>query len=209
MAGCDRGEQEAIEGGDVAQLAIAEVRARYGQGDASATGAWTWAAPSGVVYVLVDVQSTTEDLVQGRLDLWAAGAEGTVFVGRSAAMPLAASFEAYAFEDLTGDTVPDFFGAVVDSAETAYAIFLPGAPGLMVEELEIAAPGWRLTTDPASLPEVLRGGGGGCALRIWADAPAPDGRPAGWRHLAILRNGQLGAPNASPPACAGAPEWGQ
>ena len=192
----------------MAQLALAEVRARYGTGDAAATGAWTWASPGGTIYVLVDVQSTVEDVVQGRLDLWAAGAEGTALVGRSAGMPLAASFEAYAFEDLTGDSVPDFFGAVVDSAETAYAVFLPGASGLMVEEIEIAAPGWRLSTDPAHLPEAVRGARGGCALRIWAEATTPDGRPAGWRYLALLRNGQLGAPSASPPACAAGSGWG-
>lgn len=201
--GCRRAEQEAGDEGDVAQQALGEVRLRYGAADAAATGGWTWAAADGTVYVLIDVQSTVEDVVQGRLDLWAATAQGTSPVGRSATMPLAASFEAYAFEDVTGDGLPDFFGAVVDSAETAYAVFLPGATGLMVEEIEATASGWRFSTDAATLPDLVRGLQGACTLKLWAEAPTPDGQPPGWRYLALLRSGQLGAPSASPPACGG------
>lgn len=205
-AGCRRAEHVASDEGDVAQRALAEVRLRYdatAATDATATGGWTWAAADGTVFVLIDVQSTVEDVVQGRLDLWVATARGTSPVGRSAAMPLAASFEAYAFEDVTGDGLPDFFGAVVDSAETAYAVFLPGATGLMVEELESNAPGWRFSTDTATPPDLLRGPRETCALKLWADAPAPDGQAPGWRYLAFLRGGRLGAPSAAAPACGG------
>jgi hypothetical protein len=202
-AGCRRAEQAASDEGDASQRALAEVRLRYDAPDATATGGWTWAAADGTVYVLIDVQSTTEDVVQGRLDLWVAAAQGASMVGRSATMPLAASFEAYAFEDVTGDGLPDFFGSVVDSAETAYAIFLPGATGLMVEEIEANASGWRFSTDAANLPELVRGPQGACALKLWADTPTPDGQAAGWRYLALLRRGQLGAPNAVSPSCGG------
>jgi len=196
-------EQAASDEGDVAQQALAEVRLRYDATDASATGGWTWAAGDGTIYVLIDVQSTVEDVVQGRLDLWAATAQGTAPVGRSATMPLAASFEAYAFEDVTGDGLPDFFGSVVDSAETAYAVFLPGATGLMVEEIEANASGWRFSTDAANLPDLVRGPQGACALKLWADTPTPDGQVPGWRFLALQRRGQLGAPSAAPPSCGG------
>ena len=191
------------EEGDVAQQALAEVRLHYDATDASATGGWTWASGNGTVYVLIDVQSTVEDVVQGRLDLWAATAQGTALVGRSATMPLTASFEAYAFEDVTGDGLPDFFGAVVDSAETAYAVFLPGAAGLMVEEIESNAPGWRFSTEEANPPDLVRGLQGACALKLWADTPTPDNLPSGWRYLALRRRGALSPPSASAPVCGG------
>ena len=48
------------------------VRARYQSPDLAASGAWTWVGPDGAVFVLVDAQSTVENLVQARADLWMA-----------------------------------------------------------------------------------------------------------------------------------------
>jgi len=178
------------------------VRGRYRAQDAEAAAAWAWTAPGGAVYVIVDVQSTQEGLVQGRLDLWAVAGGGPEGVGRSAVMVSAASFGAFTFEDLTGDGLPDFLGHVADSAETAYPVFLPGAAGMMVEEIEDKAQGWRFSAELGSAPEVVRGAALACALRLWAEEPAPDGQPVGWRYLEIRRGGQLGAPTVAPPGCA-------
>jgi len=119
-------------------------------------------------------------------------------------MPLAASFGSFAFEDVTGDGLPDFLGYVADSAETGYPVFLPGATGMMVEQIEDGARGWRFSADVENAPNVVWGAALACALRLWAEEPAPDSLPAGWRYLETLRGGQLGAPTAVAPDCAGA-----
>jgi hypothetical protein len=208
LASC-KGEEkaEAGVGADAEEAATLQVRARYTATDAGATGAWAWTAPAGPVYVLVDVQSTEEGVVQGRLDLWAVTGQQVQAVGQSAVMPSAATFGAFAFDDVTGDGLPDLLGYVADSAEVAYPVFIPGASGMMTDELELSAPGWRFATDQQNAPDVVRGPVGPCALRLWAEEPAPDGQPAGWRFLEIQRRGaQLAAPSAAVPACAGATE---
>ena len=208
LASC-KGEEkaEAGVGADAEETATLQVRARYTATDAGATGAWAWSAPTGLVYVLVDVQSTEEGVVQGRLDLWAVTGQQVQAVGQSAVMPSAATFGAFAFDDVTGDGLPDLLGYVADSAEVTYPVFIPGASGMMTDELELSAPGWRFATDQQNAPDVVRGPVGPCALRLWAEEPAPDGQPAGWRFLEIQRRGaQLAAPSAAVPACAGATE---
>lgn len=183
-----------------------QVRERYTATDAGATGAWAWTAPTGEVYVLVDVQSTEEGVVQGRLDLWAVTGRQVQSVGQSAVMSSAATFGAFAFEDVTGDGLPDLLGFVADSADVAYPVFIPGASGMMTDELELSAPGWRFSTDQQNAPDIVRGPAGPCALRLWAEEPAPDGQSAGWRFMEIQRRGaQLAPPAAPAPACAGAP----
>ncbi len=182
-----------------------QVRGRYTATDAGATGAWAWMAPTGVAFVLVDVQSTEEGVVQGRLDLWSVAGRQVQSVGQSAVMSSAATFGAFAFEDVTGDGLPDLLGFVADSAEVGYPVFIPGASGMMTDELELGAPGWRFSTDQQNAPDIVRGPAGPCALRLWAEEPAPDGQPAGWRFLEIQRRGaQLAPPSAAVPACAGA-----
>lgn len=190
-------------GADAEDAAALLVRSRYTAADAAATGAWAWTSPTGEVYVLADVQSTEEGVVQGRVDLWAVSGPQAQIVGRSAVMPSAAAFGAFAFEDMTGDGLPDLFGFVADSAEVSYPVFIPGASGTMVDELESTAPGWRFSTEQQTAPDLGRGPTGPCALRLWAEEPAPDGQPAGWRYLEILRRGphQLAAPAAAPPSC--------
>jgi hypothetical protein len=207
LAACKREERiDATVGADAEEAAMLQVRGRYTATDAGATGAWAWTAPTGAAFVLVDVQSTEEGVVQGRLDLWAVTGQQVQAVGRSAVMSSAATFGAFAFEDVTGDGLPDFLGFVADSAEVAYTVFIPGASGMMTDEIELSAPGWRFSTDQQNAPSVVRGQAGPCALRLWAEEPAPDGQPAGWRFLEIRRRGaQLAAPSAAPPACAGAP----
>ena len=204
LAACKSDEKaEAGIGANAEEAATLRVRGRYTATDASATGAWAWTAPTGLVYVLVDVQSTEEGVVQGRLDLWAVADQQVQAVGRSAVMPSAATFGAFAFEDVTGDGVPDLLGYVADSAEVSYPVFIPGASGVMTDELELSAPGWRFATDQQNPPDVVRGPAGPCALRLWAEDPAPDGQPAGWRFLEIQRRGaQLVPPSAVVPACA-------
>lgn len=207
FAGCGNGESsDAAAGADAEEAAALLVRGRYTAADAAPTGAWAWTAPTGEVYVLADVQSTEEGVVQGRVDLWAVSGPQAQIVGRSAVMPSAAAFGAFAFEDVTGDGLPDLLGFVADSAEVSYAVFIPGASGTMVDEIELSAPGWRFSTDPQHAPDLVRGPSGPCALRLWAEEPAPDRQPAGWRFLEILRRGpqQLAAPATVPPACAGA-----
>jgi len=167
----------------------------------AAAGAWTWVAVEGTVYVLIDAQSLIQDLVQARAELWAVNDSAATFIGRSDVMPSAAEFGAFTFEDLTGDGMPDLFGYVADSAGTSYPVFIPGARGGMVDELAAAAQSWRFSTDDPDAPEVLAGSAGPCALKLWAEDPAPDGQAAGWRYLSLRRDGSLGLPLAQPPVC--------
>ena len=176
------------------------MREQYTTRDAIAAGAWTWESPEGLVWVLVDVQSTVPELVQARVDLWAGDTAAVTRVARSDVMPAAAEFGAYAFEDLSGDGLPDLFGYVADSAGVSYPVFIPGAAGAMADVLEAAARGWQFATDDTALPQLVRGPGGACALQLWAEAP-PDSSPAGWRYLTLDRRAGLGPPSAAAPTC--------
>jgi len=182
------------------------VRAQYTARDIIATGAWTWTAADSAVYVLVDVQSTLPGLVQARLDLWRATDSSLAPVGRSDVVASAAEFGAYAFADLTGDGIPDFFGYVADSAGVSYPLFVVGARGSMGDALESAAPGWRFDLEEEHLPRVATGPGGPCALQLWVDEAPPDGGPAGWRMMVLLRGGRLGSPVAALAGCGAAAE---
>jgi len=179
------------------------VRAHYRSNDMAATGAWTWLGSDSTVFVLIDAQSTVEDLVQGRADLWMARDTVALQIGRSDVMPSTAEFGAYAFDDLTGDGLPDLFGYVADSAGVSYPVFLIGARGSMTEELASVAPTWRFSTAEDHLPQVLAGAGGACALQLWAEEPAPDDKGEGWRYLPLIQGGPLGPPQAQPPSCGG------
>lgn len=182
------------------------MRARYTSSDQVASSAWAWTAPDSALFVMIDVQSTVEGVVQGRADLWTVSGGEPTLLGRSAVMPSMATLGAFVFEDLTGDGLPDFFGYVADSAETRYPVFLPGARSALVEEMEIAGAGFRFSLDDANAPTVLRGPGGlACALQMWVEEPAADSLPAGWRYLAVGRGGQLERPSVAPPPCGGAP----
>lgn len=175
------------------------VRGLYTAPDLVAAGMWAWSAPAGT-WVLVDVQSTVPGVVQARVDLWLMTDSAEQPVGRSDPMPAAAAIEAFAFEDLTGDGLPDLLGSVADSAGTSFVVFIPGARGAMAEAMESDAGGWRFDADTDSLPSpMVTGAGGACALRLWAREPAPDGRGEGWRWLAILPGGRLGLPSARAP----------
>jgi hypothetical protein len=185
--------------------AAAAVRAQYRASDVEAAGAWTWTAPDARMFVLVDVQSTIVGLVQGRADLWLSADSAPLRLGRSEVMPVAAEIGAYAFEDLTGDGLPDLFGYIADSAGVSYPVFLPGSRIGLTEEIVLAAPGWHFTVEDEHLPALVRGPAGACALQLWAAEPIPDASPEGWRWMTIGRDGSLGAPGASPPACGGAP----
>ncbi len=176
------------------------MRDRYTSRDAVASGAWAWTAPDGTVWVLVDLESAVKDLVEGRLDLWSSADGGVQRVGRSDVMPAAAEFTGFAFEDVTGDGIPDFLGAVSDSAGSTFPIFIPGARGAMSDELELAGHGWQFTAAEDNPPQLARGARGACAIQVWAEQPA-DGAPAGWRWLPIGARGALGAPTATLPAC--------
>lgn len=203
LAACGRAKpagQDAA-GSDPASRDAARVRDHYDRGDALAAGAWTWAAPDGTRFVLVDVQSAVPGMVQGRLDLWHTSDSGDAIVGRSDAMPSAAGIGAYAVGDLTGDGLPDLFGYVADSADVRYPVFLPGARGGLVDGIAAVSAGWRFDVLEPNEPTVAGGPGGPCALQLWAEDPAPDGRPAGWRWLPFLRGGRLGPPGAVQPAC--------
>ena len=196
--GCrpERGVPPADIPGRVAAL----VREQYTTRDAIAAGAWTWEPPDGPVWVLVDVQSTIPDLVRARVDLWAGDSAAVTRMARSDVMPSAAEFGAYAFEDLSGDGLPDLFGYVADSTGVSYPVFIPGAAGAMADVLEAAARGWQFATDDTALPQLVRGPGGACALQLWAEAP-PDSSPAGWRYLTLDRRAGLGPPSAAAPTC--------
>jgi hypothetical protein len=151
--------------------------------------------------VLVDVQSAIAGVVQGRADLWVAGDSALSRLGRSDVMPSAAELGAYAFEDLTGDGVPDLFGYVADSAGVSYPVFLPGSRVGLTEEIVLAAPSWRFTTEDEHAPSVVRGAVRACALQMWALEPTPDRSPEGWRWMTIGVDGRLGPPTAVSPAC--------
>ena len=177
------------------------VRQTYGSSDAVAASAYTWTAPTGTVFVLVDVESGLQGVVQARADLWAVGDTAPVRLARSDVMPSAATIGAFAFEDVTGDGIPDLLGYVSDSAGTSYPIFVPGARGMMADQIETAAPRWKLSAEPETAPRFLVGAHAPCALQVWAEAPAPDSAPAGWRYLLLRRSGELDPPTATPPQC--------
>jgi len=185
----------------LADSAARLVQERYTSRDMVAAGAWTWTSPLDIAFVLIDAQSTIEGVVQARADLWIVTDSGAASVGRSDVMASAAQIGAFAFEDLTGDGLPDLFGYVADSAGVAYPVFIPGAHGAMREEIAIAAAGWHFETAEDHLPQVVRGGARSCALQLWAELNPPDGRDAGWRYLAVLQDGHLGPPTAEAPSC--------
>ena len=182
------------------------MRALYPSSDQVVSGVWVWTALDSTIFLMVDVQSAVPGIVQGRADLWTVSGGEPTALGRSAVMPSMASLSAFWFEDLTGDGLPDFFGVVADSAETGYPVFLPGARGALVEELEIAGSGFRFSLDEENAPTILRSPGGlACALQLWVEESAADSLPSGWRYLALGRGGQLARPSVTPPACGGAP----
>jgi hypothetical protein len=160
-----------------------------------------WTGPLNLAFVLIDAQSTIEGLVQARADLWVVSDSGPALVGQSDVVPSAAEIGAFAFEDLTGDGLPDLFGYVADSAGIAYPVFIPGAHGAMREEIAIAAAGWHFETAEDRLPRVVAGAGHACALQLWVEVNPPDGRGAGWRYLSVWPDGHLGAPLSEPPSC--------
>jgi hypothetical protein len=201
LGACGGGSRDGMAPDSTANARAAErVRREYGARDLIAAGAFTWTGAGDTIFVLVDAQSAIDGLVQARADLWAVGDSVPVAVGRSDVMPAAAEFGAWAFEDLTGDGLPDFFGYVADSAGVSYPVFMPGASGTLTEELSLAAPGFIFATED-SLPSVMPGALGPCALRLWAEAPAPDSGMAGWRYLPILPDGGLLRPMRQPPVC--------
>jgi len=177
------------------------VRETYRSSNQVAAAAYTWVSPTGTVFVLVDVESGVAGVVQARADLWAVGDSAPIRLARSDVMPSAATIGAFAFDDVTGDGLPDLLGFVADSAGTAYPIFLPGARGTMGDQIEPAAAGFRLSAEPEESPRIAAGPHGPCALQVWAAAPAPDSAPAGWRFLALRPAGELGAPSVATPAC--------
>jgi hypothetical protein len=200
-AACAREQASSGVPSSAAEQAANRVRESYTSPDAVAAAAYAWTSPVGMLFVLVDVESGIEGVVQARADLWAAGDSAPVRIGRSDVMPSAASIGVFAFEDVTGDGIPDLLGYVADSAGVSYPIFLVGARGAMADQLETAAQGFRLSADPEQAPRMFAGPRGPCALQAWAEEPAPDSQPAGWRYLPLLKAGQLGRPASSPPAC--------
>ena len=208
-AACARRETPAgggaVEDTSPGGRAAARVRAHYGANDATAAGAWTWTAPGGRVYVLVDVQSTLAGIVQARADLWIADDSVVTRLGQSDILPSSAEIGAYAFEDLTGDGMPDLFGFVADSAGVAYPVFVPGGRGALAEEIAVAAPQWRFVIDEEHTPVVVRGPTSACALQLWVAEPDTGQGAEGWRWLALLPDGRLGTPQAAAPACGAEP----
>lgn len=180
--------------------AAERVRRAYRAADLVPSGAYTWEG-AGVTFVLVDVQSTVEGVVQGRADLWIVTDRGPEMVGRSEVFEAAAEIGAYAFEDLTGDGLPDLFGWLADSAGETYPVFVPGARGGMREEIILAGAGWRFEMDEQHPPQVVPGTGRACALQLWVAEGAPDRRGTGWRYLGILPDGSLLRPAVAAPAC--------
>ena len=180
------------------------MRARYTAPDVEAAGAWTWMTRDSTWFVFIDVQSAVQGFVQARAELWMARGRDAELFGRSEALPSAAEIGAYAFDDLTGDGVPDLFGYVADSSGVRYPVFLPGSRPGMTEEIALAAAGWRFSTEDDHRPQTV-GAGPACALQLWAEEPAPDGQPAGWRWLTIHRDGTLAGPSASASSCNAAP----
>jgi hypothetical protein len=205
-ANCGGKQENATAGLSAEEQAGSAVRARYTSSDQVASAAWAWTALDSTIFVMVDVQSTVEGVVQGRADLWTVSGGEPTALGRSAVMPSMATLGSFWFEDLTGDGLPDFFGYIADSSDTRYPVFLPGAHGALVEELEIAGAGFRFSLDEANAPNVLRGPDDlACALQMWVGEPAPDSLPSGWRYLAFGRGGQLQRPSVTPPPCGRAP----
>lgn len=180
------------------------VRAQYHAHDVEAAGAWVWTGPDGLNYVLIDAQSAVQGIVQGRAELWLANEQQAAIFGRSETLPSAAELGAYAFQDFTGDSIPDFFGYVADSSGVSYPVFFPGARPGMNEEISLAAPGWHFATDDDHLPQTFASAGHICALQLWADDSLPDNSQPGWRWLAIRRSGDLGAPSSTSPDCSAA-----
>ncbi len=201
LSACARDRGAASTAGNAEERATARVRQSYRSPELLPSAAYSWTAPDGIIFVLVDVESGIQGVVQARADLWAVGDSTPVLLGRSDVMPSAATIGAFAFEDVTGDGIPDLLGFVADSSGVAYPIFLAGARGAMMEQIELAAPGYRLSADPEQPPRVYTGPAGPCAIQAWADEPAPDSQPAGWRYLPLRRTGELGAPAVTPPAC--------
>jgi len=198
-AACRR-ERAAQPAGAEARAEL-EVRRAYAGPDAVAGATFTWTAPTGVVFVLVAVESGVPGVVQARADLWVGGDSAPVRLGRSDVMSSAANIGAFVFEDVTGDGLPDLLGYVADSSGAAYPIFLAGARGMMPDQIEVAARGYRLSAEPEEAPHVYQGSHGACALVLWAEAPVPDGAPPGWRFLPLLASGGLGSVSAAAPDC--------
>ena len=198
---CAKDRRAGAPAANAEALASEQVRATYRSADVVAAAVYTWTAPAGLVFVLVDVESGIRGVLQARADLWVAGDSAPVRLARSDVMPSAATIGAFAFEDVTGDGLPDLLGYVADSAGAAYPVFLAGARGTMADQIETAAPGYRLSAEPEEAPHVYAGPGGPCALMLWADAPVPDSGPSGWRYLALRPAGELAPPSAAPPTC--------
>jgi hypothetical protein len=203
LVGCRSRETPVVHGGTPEERAAYAVRDRYTSPDVMPSAAWTWVGPDSTVFVMVDVESAIEGVVQAVADLWSVrDDEAPVRVARSQLMPSVASMQAFEFEDVTGDGAPDFLGAVADSSGEEYPVFLPGARANLIDELELAGTGYHFDTGEANRPALYRGPGGRtCAVQLWATDPAPDSQPEGWRYLALLRGGQLGRPAAVPPDC--------
>ncbi len=200
-AACGRERAAGGAGASAEERAAEQVRQTYTQPDAIAAAAFTWTSPVGAIFVLVDVESGTAGVVQSRADLWVESDSAPVRLARSDVMPSAASIGAFAFEDVTGDGIPDLLGYVADSAGVSYPIFLVGARGSMGDQIETAAPGYRFSADPEEAPRIYSGPHGPCGIQLWADEPAPDSQPAGWRYLLVQRASQLAPPAAQPPSC--------
>ena len=198
---CARERPGASAGANAAERVAEQVRLTYTQPDAIAAAAFTWTSPAGLVFVLVDVESGAVGVVQSRADLWVEADSAPVRLGRSDVIPSAASIGAFAFEDVTGDGIPDLLGYVADSTGASFPIFLVGARGSMGDQIETAAPGYRFSADPEAAPRVFDGPRGPCGIQLWADEPAPDSQPAGWRYLLVQRASQLAPPAAQPPNC--------
>lgn len=198
---CSRERAPVAAASSAEERASLLVRQTYGSSDAVAAADYTWTAPGGTVFVLVDVESGLAGVLQARADLWAVGDSAPLRLARSDVMPSAATIGAFDFEDVTGDGIPDLLGYVADSAGAAYPIFLPGARGMMADQIEPAATGFRLSAEPENAPRIFAGAHGPCAVQLWAEAPAPDSAPSGWRYLALRPAGELASPGAAPPHC--------
>jgi len=200
-AGCARQHPAGEAGASPEEQMAQRVRQAYTQPDAIAAAAYTWTSPLGAVFVLVDVESGSAGVTQARADLWVAADSAPERLGRSDVMPSAASIGAFAFEDVTGDAIPDLLGYVADSAGTSFPIFLTGARGSMGDQIELAAPGYRFSAEPEAAPRVYGGPHGPCGIQLWAAAPVPDSQPEGWRYLLVRRGGDLAPPASQPPSC--------
>ncbi len=198
-AGRERGGDAAA--GTAEERAAEQVRLAYTDPNLIAAAAYTWTSPAGPIFVIVDVQSGIAGVVQSRADLWVVDDSAPVRLGRSDIMASAATIGAFAFQDVTGDGLPDLLGYVADSTGASFPVFFAGARGSMGDQIETVASGWRFSADPEAAPRVYQGAHGACGVQLWADEPAPDSQPAGWRYLAIRRDNQLTPPTAQPPAC--------